>query len=325
MADREEFDPPAGRNAETVSFIGLGVMGSGIARNLMKGGVDLTVYDVRRDVVESFAAEGARAASSPADLAHSSLVFVSVPGPPQFEEVLFGENGLADLLDSGTLIVDLTTNRPSTVQAAAAKLADRGIALVDAPVSGGRAGAEQGTLSIPVGGSADDFHRAQPYLALFSSKLLHAGDLGAGDACKLIHNLGLNIQRQALAEMFTLAVKSGIEPQLMHDFVSAGSFGRNDFLQWLPPRVFTREFEKADPPWYRHELSNKDTRLAMDIARDLDVPAPLGSVCLDLSEQVLERGWGDRDSWVVFTLQEEAAGVVITSRPDGEAARETAP
>ncbi|KAA9159409.1 NAD(P)-dependent oxidoreductase [Amycolatopsis acidicola] len=297
---------------ERVAYIGLGSMGAGMARNLLRRlDGDLMVFDARPDAVAAFAAEGAKPATSLPDLADRTLVFLSLPGPPEFEAVVFGKGGLAEVLRPGALIVDLTTNRRETVIEAAEKLATQGIELVDSPVSGGKTGAEEGRLTLGVGGTAAAVERARPYMEAFATLVLHAGNIGAGDVCKLIHNLGLHILRQAMAEMFTIATKAGVDPAVVYEFVRTGSFGRHDQLKWLPTRVFNGEFETTETPWFRHALSLKDIRLAMELAGEVEVPTPLGSSCHELAEEATRRGWDDRDSWVIFSLQEEAAGVRV--------------
>lgn len=315
---------PAGRaygastttGSEAVGFVGLGSMGAGMARNLLRANGELTVFDMRPEVVSAFAAEGARPAGSLADLATCTLVFLSLPGPPEFEAVVLGEGGLISVLRRGSLIVDLTTNRPDTVRSTAQRLAERGIDLVDSPVSGGKTGAEEGRLTLGVGGSAAAVDRARPFMEAFATAVLHAGDVGAGDVCKLVNNLGLTILRQAYAEMFTIATKAGVDPRAVHEFVRTGSFGRHDQLGWLTSRVFTGEFETTDTPWFRHVLALKDIRLVTELAQEEGVPMPIGSVCYDLAQEATRRGWDERDSWVTFLLQEEAAGVKVRVGPD---------
>jgi 3-hydroxyisobutyrate dehydrogenase len=220
------------------------------------------------------------------------------------------------VLAPGTLVVDMTSNDPNTTRRAVPRLARKGIDLVDAPVAGGKSAGEQGTLAIAVGGSQAGFERARPYLEQVSSLLLHVGDVGAGDVCKLAHNLGIHIIRQALAEMFTLAVKAGVKPEVLFDFVSTGAFGRLDQLHsWFRPRILTGDFMTGEPT-FRLALGLKDIALAVSLADDLEMPLPLGRECLDIARAASTRGWGERDAWISFAVQEERAGVVVRSDPD---------
>lgn len=288
-------------------------MGSGIAENLLRNGVDLQVHDKSSSSLARFEALGAIAKADIAELKECTIVFVCLPGPPEFQSVVCDRGGLIDVLQPGSLIIDMTTNRVSTVREAAQLLQTRGIELADAPVSGGVPGSVEGTLAVAVGGSVKAYERAEPFLKHVSGLLIHAGEIGAGDACKLVHNMGLHIVRQALAEMFTVAAKAGVKPADLFEFVSAGSFGRLDHLHaWLKPRVFTGKFE-TEEAWFRHALSLKDIKLVDELASELDVPSPLGRTCLDIAQEATNRGWDDRDSWIVFALQEEAAGIKVRS------------
>ena len=303
-----------GDPAERVGFVGLGAMGGAIARNLLAHGTPLTVFDVSPAVVESFRQLGADGAHSLADLSDCTMVITCLPGAPEFEAVLFNGGGLAEVLDAGSLIIDMTSNDPSVVRLAAQRLAAHGIDLVDAPVAGGKAGGEKGTLAVAVGGSEAAFMRARPVLEQVSAVLLHAGGLGSGDVCKLAHNLGIHIVRQALAEMFTLAVKSGVAPEALFEFVSNGAFGRLDQLHsWFVPRILSGEFLEGEPT-FRHALALKDIRLAAALAEQEDVPLPLGHECLDLALRASSDGWDDRDAWATFALQEERAGVTVRTK-----------
>jgi 3-hydroxyisobutyrate dehydrogenase-like beta-hydroxyacid dehydrogenase len=301
----------------TVGFIGLGSMGGAIARTLNRSDVQLLVYDKNPQAAQGLVDEGARAAEELGQFADCQFVLICLPGPPEFLDIVTGDAGLSSILNRGSLVIDLTTNQPSAVKRAAEVLQEAGLHLVDAPVSGGVPGARDGTLSVAVGGSRADFESALPLLRHISNNVIHAGPLGAGDVCKLMNNMGMHAIRQILAEMFTVGMKSGVDPEKMFQFVSNGSFGRMDHLHlWLESRVFTGAFE-TEEPWFRHVLSHKDIRLAREAAADIQVPTPLGSVCLELAEAATDMGWGDRDSWVVFALQEERAGVQVrTERVD---------
>jgi 3-hydroxyisobutyrate dehydrogenase len=303
-----------GDATERVGFVGLGAMGGAIARNLLAHGTPLTVFDVAPVAVESFRQLGAQGAHSLTDLSSCTMVITCLPGAPEFEAVLFGGGGLAEVLDAGSLIIDMTSNDPSVVRSAAQQLAEHGIELVDAPVAGGKASGEKGTLAVAVGGSETAFRRARPVLEQVSVTLVHAGALGGGDVCKLAHNLGIHIVRQALAEMFTLAVKAGVAPEALFEFVSNGAFGRLDQLHsWFVPRILTGDFLEGKPT-FRHALALKDIRLAVALAERAEVPLPLGNECLDLAVRASSEGWDDRDAWATFALQEGRAGVEVRTK-----------
>ena len=304
------------QESKRIGFIGLGAMGGAIATRLIQGGTALKVYDLRPDVVQAFVDVGAEAANSLADFAECTTVIACLPGPPEFESTVLGSGGLGDVLASGALIVDMTSNDPRFVRRAAQTLAAKGIDLIDAPVAGGLSGAEQGKLAIAVGGSDEGFERARPLLEHASSTLLHAGDVGTGDICKLTHNLGIHIVRQGLAEMFTLAVKAGVKPATLFEFVSNGAFGRlNQLHTWFKPRILTGDFVHGEPT-FRHSLALKDIALAVSLAESLDMPLPLGKDCLDIASTASSNGWGDRDAWISFALQEQRSGVVVRAEAD---------
>lgn len=301
----------AGAGTELVGFIGLGAMGGAISRNLLRSGVPLKVFDLRPNAVTEMVKLGATAASHPTDFRDRTIVILSLPGPKEFEAILFGEGGLIDTMQPGSLVIDMTSNNPEVVRRASVRLASNGIDLIDAPVAGGKAGAEQGTLTIAVGGNSDSYERARPLLEHTSKILLHAGNIGCGDVCKLVHNLGIHIVRQAIAEMFTLGSKAGVDTDVLFEFVRHGAFGRLDHLNsWFKPRILTGEF-LSDEPTFRHDLALKDVELAVALADDIGVPLPLGGECLDLARTISERGWGDRDAWINFALQEERSGVLV--------------
>ncbi|MEU6646337.1 NAD(P)-dependent oxidoreductase [Saccharomonospora sp. NPDC046836] len=298
---------------EEVGFIGLGAMGGAIARNLAKGGVPLTVFDLNADLVADFVERGSRGADSLADFEGSKVVILCLPGPNEFEAALFGEGGLGGSLAPGDLVIDMTTNHPRVVERAAKRLEERGVEFVDAPVAGGKVGGEAGTLTIAIGGSADSFERAKPILAFTSSTIIHAGAVGSGNVCKLVHNMGIHIVRQTLAEIFTLGVKAGVSPAVLTEFVGKGAFGQLDQLHvGLPSRVLTGEFIDGEPS-FRHVLALKDIRLVNDLADGLGVPLPLGRECLELARTASDEGWNERDAWATFALQEQRAGVEVRS------------
>lgn len=299
-----------------IGFIGLGAMGAPMARNLSLHG-PLTVLDIRAEATAAFvqavseagAADVRRAEDLSEIAAETEIILLSLPGPPQFSEAVLADGGLIHLMRPGSLIIDLTTNNPDLVRTAAAALRDKGIGLVDAPVSGGVSGATAGTLTLMVGGADADVERARPVLARIGSDLVHVGDVGSGGVCKLVHNMIASIIRQGLTEGFTLGVKAGVDPLKLWDCVRNGAVGRGLQIHYsLPQRVFTGTFTPAS---FAAALSLKDATLAGDLADALGVPTPAADLARAALTQVVERGWGDWDSWSTFLIQEEAAGVRV--------------
>ncbi|MDQ3809693.1 MAG: NAD(P)-dependent oxidoreductase [Chloroflexota bacterium] len=293
-----------------VGFIGLGQMGSRMARNLARAGHELTIYDLRPESVAALAAmPGVRGASSLAETVRGNeVVFTSLPTPSDVEQVVLGPDGVRDSAAAGTILVDLSTNAPSMVHHLASALRERNIAMLDAPVSGGVEGAEAGTLSIMVGGDARVFEAVKPVLSAIGTKLFHCGDTGSGSVVKLCNNLAGQALAIITAEVLTLGVKAGVDLKILAEVIGASTGANSRLTRTFPRRVFPRRFE--DPGFSAH-LSAKDTRLALDLAHELGVPMPIGEVVGTDMDEVIRRGWGGLDFDVVARIQEERAGVVL--------------
>ncbi len=282
-----------------IGFIGLGAMGRRMAANLQRAGHELQVYDLRR--VEGFsnkpsAAEAARGCE---------VVFTSLPGPAEVEaiskEAIFGE---------GTVWFDTSTNSPKVIRRIHA--AFRG-AFLDAPVSGGPKGAESGKLAIWVGGDEAIFTKYLPVLKLIGDQPLYVGPIGAGTVAKLAHNAASFAVQAALAEIFTLGVKGGVEPLALFRALRQGASGRK--------RTFDRLAEhflpgKYDPAAFSLRLAHKDVSLAMELARESGVPMKIGEIALAELEEGMRRGWSERDCRVTMTLQAERASVDVRVPPE---------
>jgi 3-hydroxyisobutyrate dehydrogenase len=292
-----------------VGFIGLGRMGNHMARHLAEAGHALRVYDLRPEAVTAQAAQsGVRAGSGYADIARSSeIVFTSLPGPKEVEEVVQMEGGLLDAMRPGTVYVDLSTNAPRVVRGLEPLLKERGISMLDAPVSGGVEGAEAGTLSIMVGGDEETFERLRPVLSSIGDKLFYCGAIGAGSVVKLCNNICGASYGLILGEALTLGVKAGVDLATLTSVIGASTGTSNRLTRRFPRFLFKRNFE----PGFSAALSAKDTRLALDLAGEVGVPMALGSVIGREMEEVLARGWGDLDFDASVRLQEERTGIVL--------------
>jgi len=291
-----------------VGFIGLGLMGSGMALNLRKAGHDVVVHDLDPARAAPHLEAGATWAASVADLARASdVVFTSVPGPKEMKAIGLGPEGLIVNLRQGAVWFDLTTNSPTVVREVAEQARARGIELMDAPVSGGPAGARSGKLAIYVGGDRPTFDRLKSLLDSIGDQVLYVGTSGAGNTAKIVHNGASLIVRMALAEVFSLGVKAGVDPLELWHAVRQGAIGR--------ARTFDRMTEylqsKYDPASFALKLAHKDLTLALDLGRELGVPMKLGAVVDEDFREALDRGWGDRDSRAPMQLQNERAGVSI--------------
>jgi 3-hydroxyisobutyrate dehydrogenase len=292
-----------------VGFIGLGTMGSGLAANVQKAGYELVVHDVRKDAAAPHLAAGAAWADTPRQVAEASeVVLTSLPGPPEVEAVALGDQGLLAGMRAGHAYFDLSTNSPTLVRRLHALFAARGVSVLDAPVSGGPSGARTRRLAIWVGGDEAVFARCRPVLDAMGDQVLLVGPIGSGSVAKLVHNCAGYAVQTALAEVFTLGVKAGVEPLALWQAVRQGANGRQRLYDRLADNFLRGRY---DPPSFALRLAHKDVSLATALAREHHVPMRLANLALDDMTEALNRGWGDRDSRAAMLLQEERAGVQI--------------
>lgn len=292
-----------------IGFIGLGTMGRHMAMHLIEAGHTLVVHDIRREAAEPHLAAGARWADSPAELARDvEVVFTSLPGPVEVEAVALGEKGLLAGMRPGSVWFDLTTNAPALIRRLHALFAERGVHVLDAPVSGGPRGAQTRRLALWVGGDAALFERYKPVLDAIGDQPYYVGPIGTGSVAKLVHNCAGYAIQCALAEVFTLGVKAGVDPLALFKAVRNGAVGRRRTFDGLIEQFLPGTFE---PPAFTLRLAHKDVSLATALARELHVPMRMADLALEELTEALNRGWGERDSRVAMLLQEERAGVEI--------------
>jgi 3-hydroxyisobutyrate dehydrogenase-like beta-hydroxyacid dehydrogenase len=296
-----------------IGFIGLGMMGSGMAANLQKAGHDLVVHDLRRAAAEPYLAAGAAWADSPRAVAEASeVVFTSLPGPPEVEAVALGDNGLLSGMSRGKAYFDLSTNSPTMVRKIHAAFAERDVYMLDSPVSGGPRGARTGKLALWVGGDEQIFNRFKPVLDAMGDKARYVGPIGAGSVAKLVHNCARYAVQCVMAEVFTMGVKAGVEPLALWEAVRQGAGGRRRTFDALGDHFLTDSY---DPPDFALRLAHKDVTLATELARELKVPMPMANLAHGELTAALNRGWDGRDSRVAMQLQKERAGVTIKVDP----------
>jgi 3-hydroxyisobutyrate dehydrogenase len=295
---------------KTIGFIGLGTMGGAMANNIRKAGYALVVHDVRADAVRRLTDAGARAGTSPADVARQADVTItSLPGPAEVEAVAVGADGVLAGIPRGAVWIDTSTSRPTLIRALEPRFREKGAHVLDAPVSGGKSGAETRNLAVMVGGDRAVFERVRPLLDAFGDKVFYAGAIGAGSVAKLVHNMIGHSVRQAVAEGLTLGVKAGVEAEPLWECMRRGALGRMHYLHdGLPRTVFRGQYA---PPSFALALARKDIGLATELAREYQVPMPMTTLAEQIAIEGLARGWADQDSNVVFRLQEEAAGVEV--------------
>jgi 3-hydroxyisobutyrate dehydrogenase len=297
-----------------VGYIGLGSMGAGMAHNLLAAGHELIVHDVRRESGAPFEEAGATWAESVEDLGQAvDVVFTSLPGPNEMREVGLGENGLLSSMRSGGVWFDTTTNSPVVVREVHAACREKGIELFDAPVSGGPKGSRSGKLAIYVGGDRAAFDRYSHLLDAIGDQVLYVGEIGAGNTAKLVHNCASITIRAAIAEVFTMGVKAGVEPAELWHAMRQGAIGRARTFDRIGDRYLQSAF---DPPSFALVLANKDLRLALELADELDVPMKCARLVQKDFQEALDRGWGGLDSQVPMALQNERAGVEIKLSAD---------
>ena len=292
-----------------LGFIGLGIMGHGMASNLRKAGYAMVVHDIRREAAAPHLEGGAAWADTPRRVAEAAdVVFTSLPGPAEVEVVALGAEGLLAGMSAGKVYFDLSTNSPALIRRIHAVFAERGIDVLDAPVSGGPRGARTGKLAIWVGGDERVFLRHKPVLDAIGDQAIHVGPIGAGSIAKLVHNCAGYAIQCALAEVFTLGVKAGVEPLALWQAVRQGAVGRQRTFDRLADHFLRGTYE---PPSFALRLAHKDVTLATALAREHQVPMRAANLALAELTEALNRGWGDRDSRVAMLLQEERAGVQV--------------
>ncbi|HLF71878.1 MAG TPA: NAD(P)-dependent oxidoreductase [Dehalococcoidia bacterium] len=291
-----------------IGFIGLGRMGNHMARNLAEKGHEVAAFDVVPAAVEMVAKNpGVRAATSVADAARDAdVVCSSLPSPQSVEEIATGEGGLLEAMRPGTVYIDLSTNAPTVVRRLAPILAEKGIEMLDAPVSGGTGGAEAGTLSIMVGGDEAVYERMKPVLGAMGTKLFYCGSIGAGSVVKLCNNICGASYNVILGEALTLGVKAGVDLKTLATVIGSSTGTSHRLTMGFPITVFKHAFTPAS---FSAALSSKDTHLALDLAHELNVPVTMAEHLGEDLRETLARGWGDQSFDAVVQLQEERSGV----------------
>lgn len=292
-----------------IGFIGLGNMGAALVRRLMREH-RLHVWDVNPAAVEALVADGAIAANGPSAIGASGaeVVLTCLPTSNEVEGVLFGEDGVVEAMGDGTLIADMTTGDPLATKDMAARLADRGIEMIDAPVSGGVVGAEQGTIAIMVGASDALFERIKPVFETVSPNVFHAGDVGSGHAMKLINNMISSCIRLATFEGLALAVKAGIDPMRFSEILSKGS-GRGFVADTtLPKYIIPGRRDQG----FGLALMHKDLTLATKLGQDMAAPLQAGNHAREVFRTALNELGDDVDITQIIRLFERAARVDVT-------------
>ena len=296
-----------------IGFIGLGGIGKPMAINIAKSGFDLTITDLREQPLNELAHYGARVAASAKEVSEiSDLVLASLPSDLVSEEVALGSNGVLAGAKSGDIYVELSTISPGLVHTIAKKASDKGVAVLDAPVSGGLDQRLKGTLSIMVGGEAKTLSKAMPVFKTFGDKIFHAGGSGAGASVKLVNNMLAGINMVATMEALVLGVKAGLSVETLKEVISASS-GANKVFEGLVDKIYLHSAEPSHGQTANQGLHTigKDVRLANEMAQNLSVPLLLGSAALQPFLAGLANDWAHKEYWVIMELFEQMSGVRV--------------
>lgn len=292
-----------------VGFIGTGRMGDPMARNLMRAGYQLVVHDARPEAAQDLLELGAQWADSPRLAAREcQVVLTSLPGPGEVESVALGEEGVLAGAAPDSTYIDLSTSSPRLIQRIAAIAAAQGVAVLDAPVSGGTVGAQEATLTVTVGGDKEVFERHLPLLSAIGKNVFYMGELGNGYLAKIINNMLSLTNTLAALEAMVLGVRAGLELRQLWEAVRA-STGTSRVLERMPQTVFDRRFE----PTFTIELSLKDMGLALALGRELGVPLPLPALVEQIYIDARARGLGQESTAAIVKLLEEVAGVELVA------------
>jgi 3-hydroxyisobutyrate dehydrogenase len=280
-----------------------------MASSLAAAGHQLYVNDLRTEAMAPHISAGAIAKPTAREIGEAAeVVFTSLPGPVEFQDVTLGPNGLIHGMKPGTVLFDLTTNAPSTIRGVHPVFKNREVHVLDAPVSGGPKGAKTRTLAIWVGGDQEIYNRFEPLLRDIGDQPAYIGAIGVASVAKLVHNCAGYAIQTALAEVFTMGVKGGVDPLVLWRVVRQGFVGRARVFDRLGDQFLPGIF---DPPNFTLRLAHKDVSLATSLGRELAVPMRLSNLVLEELTEAVNRGWSERDSRVAMLLQEERAGVEI--------------
>jgi 3-hydroxyisobutyrate dehydrogenase len=294
-----------------LGFIGVGNIGTPMCRHLIEAGHTVLAYDIQASNLARMVNLGAQGAESPKAVAQAcDIVFSSLPGPREVEHVALGEDGIIAAARPGLIYVDLSTNAPAVAQRVCAALAERGVTMLDAPVSGGVVGAERGTLAVMVGGDKQAFETCRPLLEHIGANIFHVGAIGSGCVAKLVNNMLAFVNTAAACEGMLLGAKAGVDPRTLYDIVQASS-GASWAMRQFPQKIFAGDFT----PGFTIDLAYKDLRLALEMGDDLSVPLLMGSVCLNLLRQLRAQGHGGDDLSGLMQVVEAAAGVQVRVPP----------
>jgi 2-hydroxy-3-oxopropionate reductase len=290
-----------------IGFIGLGIMGKPMAKNLIKAGYELTVYDIVPEKVDDLVSTGAQAGDSSKTVAAASeLVITMLPNSPEVKEAVLGPGGVLEGAKPGTILVDMSSIAPLASQEVAARAAEKDVVMLDAPVSGGEPKAIEGTLAIMVGGPRETFEQVKDILGVMGASVTHVGEIGSGNTTKLANQIIVALNIAAMGEAMVLATKAGVDPERVFQAIRGGLAG-STVLDAKMPLVLKRNFK----PGFRIELHIKDLANALDTAHALGVPVPLSGVVMEAMQALRVDGKGGDDHGGVVQFYEKLAQTEI--------------
>jgi 2-hydroxy-3-oxopropionate reductase len=293
-----------------IGFIGLGIMGKPMAKNLLKAGFSIVAYDLNKEAVEDVVKAGAVAASSSKEAAgKAEVVITMLPDSPDVREVILGKDGVLEGIKPGSIVIDMSSINPLVSQEIEKELGKKGVEMLDAPVSGGETGAIQGTLAIMVGGKEKVFNESVEIFKAVGKNIVHVGKIGAGGFVKLVNQIIVAVNIAAVGEAFTLGTRAGLDPQVIYQAIRGGLAG-SSVLETKAPMLFARNFK----PGFKIRLHHKDLQNALSTAKDLGVPLPLSSFVQQIILSLMTDGRGEEDHSALATFFEKIAKVEIKSK-----------
>jgi len=295
-----------------IGYIGLGIMGKSMARNILKKGFNMVVYNRSQAAVQELVGEGAAAAGSPAEVASQvDVVFTNLPDSPDVEKVVLGENGIIHGAHPGLIFVDNSTIKPATARKIAGRLAEVGVQSLDAPVSGGDIGARNGTLTIMVGGPADALEKVMPVFLAMGKSVTHVGDSGAGQIAKAANQIMVAAQMVAMGELLVFAQKAGADPRKVVDAIKGGA-AQCWTLDVKPPRLFSGNRQ----PGFKAAMQLKDMKIIQDTAAEYGIVLPSATLDTQLYEAMQQNGMGLMDNSAVIEMIEKLSNTRLIDYPE---------
>lgn len=291
-----------------IGFIGLGIMGKPMSKNLLRGGYELVVMGRNQAVVDELIALGATSVDSPKAVAEQAdIIITMLPNSPQVRDVILGKNGVVEGVKQGCVIIDMSSIAPIAVREISEKLLEKGVEMLDAPVSGGEPKAIDGTISVMVGGKKEVYDKCYDVMATMAGSVVYTGEIGSGNITKLANQIIVALNIAAMSEAFTLATKAGVDPVLVFEAIRGGLAGSN-VLDAKAPLIFDRKFD----PGFRIELHIKDLANALDTSHEIGVPLPLTAGVMEIMQALKVEGKDSYDHGALIQYYEKAAQIEVT-------------